>query len=413
MRIEIIATGSELVSGVTVDTNSAMIAQKLRGAGLDVQRITLVGDGESEIADALSGANSRAELLIVTGGLGPTEDDRTRFAAAKVFGGKMVTNAATMEKIENLFKALGRPMRENNKIVAQFPEGAAIFENYRGTADGFSLENENGCAVFLPGVPAELEKMLEMDIVQWAAEKAGVATAIETAELHSFGIPESEMDDMLRPFYAAHPDVELAFSVQFPVVRLRLASKGLTAAEASSRLTSAVQFVRDTLGDHIFTEEKLPMSHVTGKLLADTGQTIALAESCTGGMLASLMTDVAGSSDYFIESAVTYSNDAKMRRLGVTPETLETFGAVSEQCAREMAEGVRQKSGATIGLSITGIAGPGGGTPDKPVGTVHMALAHKDGTLHWQNRYPGGRDWVRKLTSYAALDRIRRYCLGL
>ena len=411
MRIVIIAIGSELVSGQTVDTNSALLARKLRDIGLTLDLVTLVGDSQQDIIMTFNQVFSRADFAIVTGGLGPTEDDRTRFAAAKVMGVDLVEDADSLTRVEQLFAAFGREMPASNRVQALFPEGAEILENPMGTARGFSIRVDGCTALFAPGVPKELEVMADHILLPILREAAGSTAHYAALTLHTFGLPESELADRLEDFVADQGEVELAYAAKFPIIDLRLTANAESPDGARAKIDAGRAYLENILGQHIFGEGDDTLASVTGALLARLGLTLALAESCTGGLVAAAITDVPGSSDYFLESAVTYSNQAKENRLGVRMATLEAHGAVSEETAREMAQGIRRSSGADLGFALTGIAGPDGGTADKPVGTVHMALAHEGGVLHWVNRAPGSRDRVRMLAAYAALNRIRRFAL--
>jgi nicotinamide-nucleotide amidase len=413
MQIEIIAIGSELTAGVTIDTNSAMLAQKLRAVGLEIDRVTLVSDQEDQIIQTFAAVFARADAAIVTGGLGPTEDDRTRFAAAKVFGAELKEHAESVDRLKMIFKAFNREMPESNRVQAMFPIGAQILENPMGTARGFACEVEGRIALFLPGVPRELEIMADQTVVPMLVDRAGLAVHIATVTLNTFGETESGLADRLKDFTSNHPEVELAYSAKFPTIELRLSAKGGTKEQADQYIADGRKYIEDILCERIFSQGGKTLPEVMGQLLIEKGLTLATAESCTGGMIGAAVTNASGSSEYFLEAAVTYSNDAKMNRLGVRAETLETYGAVSEETAIEMAEGIRKISGADLGVSVTGIAGPTGGTPEKPVGTVHMALAYNGGVKHWMNRVPGNRERVRNLTTYAAIDRVRRFCLGV
>lgn len=412
MRIEILAIGSELVAGLTVDTNSAMLAGLLRDQGMEVTRFNLVNDEESEIIMALNDAVSRSEALIVTGGLGPTTDDRTRFAVAKVFSAKLIEDEPSVQRLEKFFKSIGWIMPENNRLQCLFPEGAVIIENPVGTARGFAMEKDGHIALFGPGVPKELEKMAGESFVPMLKKRAGIDVCIATSKLHSFGLPESELGMKLNDLEKQFPEVELAYSVEFPVIHLRLSVTGDTESQAAAKLVPAENYIQNTVGRFLFGRENDTLASVVGALLIEKKLTVSLAESCTAGMICAALTEVSGSSEYFMEGAVTYSNDAKIRALGVSEKTLIAHGAVSPETAVEMALGIREKAGTDLGFSVTGIAGPTGGTLEKPVGLVYMALAYPGGVKHWENKFFGDRNRVRKLTTFSALERIRRYCLG-
>lgn len=413
MRIEIIAIGSELTAGITVDTNSSMIARKLRQYGLEVSRVSLVSDEPERLEEIFREVFSRADVTVVTGGLGPTEDDRTRFVVAEIFDAPLEEDAESLERLKNIFAVFAREMPESNCWQAMFPKGAQILENPVGTARGFAVEKENRLAIFAPGVPRELEKMADYNILPLIVERSGKKVSIATVTLYTFGMPESELADSLKEYVASFPDVELAYSAKFPTIDLRLTARAGGETEAAEKISSARKYIEGILGNRIFGEDKDTIASVVGKLLVEQNRTLALAESCTGGMVSSALVDVPGSSDFLIEAAVTYSNDAKIRRLGVLEKILEEHGAVSVETALEMAKGIRKTAKADIGFAITGVAGPSGGTSDKPVGTVCMALAHSGGTMHWINRLPGGRMRIRKLATFAAMNRVRRFCLGL
>jgi len=408
MRIEIIAIGSELVAGVTIDTNSAMMAKKLRDMGIEVTRVTLVSDVEKEMEKLFLEVFKRVDVVIVAGGLGPTQDDRTRFAAAKIAGVDLVEDTDSVKRLREIFKTFGREMPKSNIWQAMFPDGAEILENPVGTARGFAMEHENCLALFGPGVPREMEAMADLEILPMIKKRVGITGAISTTTLHCFGLPESELADRLWDFEKRFPKVELAYSAKFPSIDLRLSAKGETDETADALLLEGEKYILRILGDRIFAKEGKTMAKAAAEFLTRKNLTMAIAESCTGGMIAAALTDIPGSTAYFLEGAVTYTNEAKIRNLEVRAKTLANHGAVSKETAIEMAKGIKKHSGADVGLSVTGIAGPDGGTPDKPVGTVHMALVKRDGRArHWVNRFPGGRKRVRALTVFAALDRIR------
>jgi competence/damage-inducible protein CinA-like protein len=410
MRIEIIATGSELVAGKTIDTNSAMLARLLGKFGLEVAKITLVGDPEEQIILALNEAVGRAEAIIITGGLGPTQDDRTRFAAAKVFGQPLIEDPGSIDRLVELFKLFRREMPESNRVQALFPENAMIIENPMGTARGFTLENQTCLALFAPGVPSELEAMAEASLVPMLVEKAGITETIASVTLLTFGHTESGLADDLKDFEKKYPKVELAYSAKFPVIEIRITARDPELSVAEKNLSQARAYLDEKIGGYVFSQDGKTLAAVVQDLMIARHWTLALAESCTGGMIASAITDIPGSSEHFIECAVTYSNDAKERRLGVKKQTMIDHGAVSKETAIEMAIGIREASGADIGLAVTGVAGPGE-SEAKPAGLVHMALSHRAGQIHWENRFPGDRRRVRVLTAHSALNRIRKFCL--
>ncbi len=403
---EIVATGEELLLGTTVDTNSSFLSQSAATVGMSPARVTIVGDKEESIFEALDAALKRTGLVIVTGGLGPTEDDRTRYAASRVFDQPLKLREESLERIKQLWERFGRTMPETNELQARFPADAEIWTNHMGTADAFVCKSEKGEAAFLPGVPREMKYLTEAYVLPWLSAKSGEKYI--TQLIRVFGLSESEIAKRLRDWPGADSPIMLIYGPQFPEIKLTLCTRSSDDKEAEGILAAARAELRELMGDHIFSEDGSDMAQTIAALLKEKGKTLALAESCTGGLIASLLVGVPGSSDFLLEGCVTYSNDAKMRRLGVTQDTLDHHGAVSEQCARQMAEGVRRESGADIGLAVTGIAGPTGGTPEKPVGTAHWAMATNDETVHLTRVLFGDRDNVRRLAAYYALDMIRR-----
>ncbi|MBZ0273045.1 competence/damage-inducible protein A [bacterium] len=404
---EILATGEELISGRTVDTNSAHIAQRVASVGYLVRRITAVGDDQDDIVRALADALSRTPLVIVTGGLGPTDDDRTRFAAARVFEKPIVTSNPSLARLRAFWEARGREMPEINVRQAQFPEGAEVWQNPVGTADGFRCVGEAGEAVFLPGVPVEQERMTEMYVLPWLSSH-NPSTHVASRMLRVFGAAESEIGAKLADWPTPESGVMLVYGANFPEIKLTLAARADTQDEAERRVAKARDHLRFVLGDKIYSEDGRDLAETVADFLTRTGKTVATAESCTGGMIAAALTDIPGSSAYFVAGFVTYANAAKIRALGVSAETLETHGAVSEQTACQMAEGARARAGADFAIAVTGIAGPGGGSSEKPVGTVHIALATPTETRAYVRKFPGRRDFIRKLATFWALDILRR-----
>jgi len=413
LRTEILVTGNEILAGRIVDTNSAMIAGRLLALGIGVTRITACGDDLTEILQALNLATAAADLVVVTGGLGPTEDDRTTEAAAKAFGRELAVDEPTLAWLTDRFKAYGLEMTPNNRKQAVFPSGAKIIPNEMGTARGFWLEKEKRIALFLPGVPRELEAMLDSWVVPFLARRLGVGAVMRTLVLKTFGLTESALDQELANPPMDPARARIGFLARFPENHVSVSITASSEEEADRLAAQAEKFVESKVGRYVFTRDaNKEMEQVVGGLLLEAGLTLAVAESCTGGMIAARITNVPGSSAYFDRSAVTYSNRAKDQLLGVSADTLARHGAVSETCARQMAEGVREGAGADLGLSVTGIAGPDGGTDEKPVGTVFIAIADEQETHVRRFRFRGDRLWIRTLTTYAALDLLRRRLLG-
>lgn len=414
MRAVVISTGDELTTGRTVDTNANYIADQLVGAGVDVVSMLVVGDYPDRIAWAWHTALEQADLIICTGGLGPTADDLTTEVVAKVAGQALRMDQAVGDRIRQMFAAMGRTMPENNLKQALFPERATIVPNALGTAPGFRLaiETSHGpChCVVLPGVPREMKAMLADQVLPWLRELRGGSDEYRGHSFQTFGISESALDELVAG--AVEPsEGRIAFRAAFPQISVRVTVHAPPQA-VEARLATAAAKLRERLGAYCYGEGNTTMEAVVGELLKRTGSTLAVAESCSGGLIGHRLTDVPGSSAYFLADVVAYSNAAKQSLLDVAAATLERHGAVSREVAEEMARGVRRRLGAAIGLCTTGIAGPDGGTPDKPVGTVCIAIDSPAGTRSHRYQLWGTRDWVKLLTSQIALDWVRRTVLG-
>jgi nicotinamide-nucleotide amidase len=407
----ILAVGSELLGTTRLDTNSLYLTERLEALGVSVVRKACVGDGWDDLLAELAIALSRAPLLVVTGGLGPTDDDRTKEAVAKLLGRALVRDEAILLGLRERFRRRGIEMPRVNEKQADVIEGAVVLANPRGSAPGFLVTAGGGTIVLLPGVPHEMKHMWA-DVAEPRLGLGG-ARGLHRRTLKIAAMPESLVETLVRPVYAAYPDVPFTILAAPGEVQLQFAARG-TPEEASRVLDRIEGDFHKALSGEIFGRDDATLEEVAGDLLRRKAQTLAVAESCTGGELAGRVTDVPGSSEYFLGAAVTYANAAKADLVGVSPATLERHGAVSEETAREMALGARKRFGATIGLATTGIAGPGGGTPEKPVGTVHVALDGADGTrLQRRLLLPGGRALIRRWTTSTALALLRRYLLTL
>jgi nicotinamide-nucleotide amidase len=407
----ILAVGSELLGTTRLDTNSLYLTARLEALGISVVRKACVGDGWGDLLAEIPLALSRAPLLVVTGGLGPTDDDRTKEAVAKVFGRALVRDEALLLGLRERFRRRGFEMPKVNEKQADVIEGAVILANTRGSAPGFLVAAAGGTVVLLPGVPHEMKRMW-VDAVEPLLARGG-APGLHRRTLKIAAVPESVVETLVKPVYAAYPEVPFTILAAPGEVQLQFAARG-TPEEATRVLDRIESDFHKALAGEIFGRDEDTLEEVVGKLLRAKSQSLALAESCTGGQLAGRVTDVPGSSDYFLGAAVTYANAAKADLVGVSAATLERHGAVSEETAREMALGARKRFGATIGLSTTGIAGPGGGTKEKPVGTVHIALDAADGTrLHKRLLLPGERSLIRRWTTSTALGMLRKHLLGL
>jgi nicotinamide-nucleotide amidase len=410
----ILSTGDELTSGRTLDTNAGFIAERLVASGFDVVAVLVVGDYPERIAWAWNQALEQADVVVSTGGLGPTADDLTNQTLADVAGRPLVLYQEQAERIRQMFAVMGRTMPENNLKQALLPQGAIVLPNALGTAPGFRLDvaragRTRHCFV-LPGVPREMKPMLEEQILPLLEQLRGTLDVYRSHTFQTFGISESALDELVAG--AVEPALgRIAFRAAFPQISLRVTVHGRP-DEVESRLAGAAARLRERVGPYCYGEGEVTMEGVVGDLLTRSGTTIAVAESCTGGLIGHRLTDVPGSSAYVLADVVAYGNRAKMEVLKVQPSTLERHGAVSDEVAVEMANGVRTLSGATLGLATTGIAGPSGGTAEKPVGTVHLALSSAQRSFAQRYQLWGNRQWVKLLTSQIALDWVRRALLG-
>lgn len=413
-NVAILSTGDELTTGRTVDTNAGYIADKLVGIGLDVVAVLVVGDYPDRMAWAWREALKHADLVISTGGLGPTADDLTTETIAALFDRELVLDQGVADRIRQMFEAMGRVMPENNLKQARFPAGATIVPNALGTAPGFRMaidyEGRIRQLIVLPGVPREMKAMLEGEVLPWVAAERGSDDVYLSQVFQTFGISESALDELVAGCVTAD-DGRVAFRAAFPQISVRLTVHGKPDEVAARRDLLAAR-MRERLGGFAYGEGDVTMEAVVGELLRQKGLTIATAESCTGGLIGHRLTNVAGSSAYLKGGIVAYSNAVKEKQLGVNASILNQYGAVSEETAMAMATGVCRLLDADIGVSVTGIAGPDGGTPDKPVGTVCVALAAPDATYKRRYQLWGTRDWVKLLSSQVALDWVRRYLLG-
>ena len=414
MKAEILATGDEIRSGALVDSNSAYISEQLEQHGIEVVRHTSVGDDLPILIALLREIGERADVAVVTGGLGPTTDDLSADAAAKAAGVELAFDEKALENVASFFRKVNRPMSESNRKQAYLPGGCKVLYNPVGTAPGFSM-TIGGCRFFfLPGVPYEMKRMLTDQVLpdmRVLMGDAGMHSKVRT--ITTFGLPESLAGEKIAGAEAAFPGIKLGLRANFPLIQIKFYSRDADAVRLEQRLDDAGRWAIERLGTHVVSENGESMEAVIGRLLTDRSATLALAESCTGGLMANWLTNVAGSSAYFLFSGVTYSNDAKMKILGVRQETLEKYGAVHEETAREMAEGARLKGGATFGLSTSGIAGPDGGTPDKPVGTVCIGFAAPDRSFGRRHTFKFGRRLMnKKMFAMAALDLLRKELLN-
>jgi len=412
VRIELINTGSELLLGFTVNTHLNYVARKLGEIGLRLEQQVTVGDARTEISAAVTGAMQRSDVLIITGGLGPTSDDVTRDVVAKLFGRKLVRNKAVAAQIAERLRK--REVKFPNSIYVQalVPEGAQVLPNANGTAPGLVLDcrgtvRRAHVVILLPGPPRELKPMFEKFVLPMLQQRCGVKTRFDCRTFKVVGLPESVIERKVAPALADVRDVELGYCARPGEVEVRIISNLKSSADKAEKQ------IRAALGEDIYAAgSEARLEETVVKMLAAAHKTIVTAESCTGGMIANRITNVSGSSEVFLNGWVTYSNDSKIKQLGVRAGSLKKFGAVSEEIAREMAENARKRSGADYALSATGIAGPTGGTRTKPVGLVYIGMATPRGTVVQRYTLVFDREKFKFFVSQYALDMVRRELLG-
>jgi nicotinamide-nucleotide amidase len=423
MIAEVLSTGEEVLLGDIIDTNSGFLCEKLKEIGLQVRQITAVGDEVSQIRRTLMQIAERADICLVTGGLGPTQDDVTALACAKAAGKELVLNPKALETMTAYFKKRGFEISSDNKKQAMLPVSATVLANLNGTAPGFSMDIDNCRFYFMPGVPSEMESMFEEKIKPMLLDILGPGREIFIERFTVFGLGESRVGARLRGFETQFPGMRLGFRAKFPLIEVKIVypPEGLNGKggsrdagdTAKEQMTRAREWVVSRLENKVISLRGHSLEQEVGRILKEKKSTLAIAESCTGGLISSLVTDVAGSSDYFLFSAVTYSNEAKMNILGVAQKTLEAHGAVHEQTALEMARGARKAANSDWGISTTGIAGPSGGTDEKPVGTVCIGIAGPG--LETARRYTfnfGNRARNKEMFAATALEVLRRKLIG-
>lgn len=417
MKAEILTIGDELLRGEIIDSNKSHLSQRLLDLDIETRFHATVADVPEDMTDAFTRAAERSDIVLVSGGLGPTRDDLTIEVLAETFGHKLVLDKASLETIRAFFRRFGREMAEINEKQAYFPEGALILDNPVGTAPGTMLAvsrkgRDDALFFCMPGVPSELVKMMDEQVLPRIAARRKITSYSRAILLRTFGIGESNLDEMLRELDLG-PDIELGFRTAYPDNYVRPVSRGASAAEAEARLARASAAIREHLGPLCYGEGDETLEAVTGALLAKQGKTVAVAESCTGGLVGSRFTSVPGSSAYFLGGFLTYANEAKRDLLGVPESMLAEHGAVSEPVARAMAQGARERLGADFALATTGISGPGGGSEEKPVGLVYIGLASADACEVKRILFPLSRERHRQFTTQVAIDWLRRELLGV
>jgi nicotinamide-nucleotide amidase len=407
LTAEIIAVGSELLTPYRTDTNSLWLTEQLNGVGIEVKLKTIVGDDDARLEEAIRDALKRSGVVILTGGLGPTEDDITRKIAARALGRRLILDDSVLEEIKARFLYWGRKMPEINARQAMIIEGAEVLPNPNGTAPGMYIEHEGRSVILLPGPPREMRPMFETGVAPKLSARAG-DLRVSRRVLRVTGMGESAVDERIAPVYTQYKNPQTTILFTQSEIEIHLTAQGNSDAEAELLLDGLAGQIEERLGDSVFAFRGETLEEVVGLRLAVSGFTLAVAESCTGGLVAHRLTEVPGSSNYFMEGVVTYSNESKSRLLDVPPELIEEHGAVSAQVAEAMAEGVKRRAGTDFGLSVTGVAGPGGGTVEKPVGLVYIALADDAHTEHRRLMLPGDRHLIRWRSSQAVLDLLRR-----
>jgi competence/damage-inducible protein CinA-like protein len=419
MNAIILSIGDELILGQTIDTNSAWLSQQLAAVGCDILGHMTVPDAQRGIEQAIRGSIGLCDVIMISGGIGPTEDDLTRQALAAVMGSELVVNSIWMTKLQEFFLARGREMPGTNKIQAMIPRGAEMIENTCGTAAGMKCvlplppgaRGSKATRVFvMPGVPKEMKAMFTRDVLPHIAT-ASKGAVILSRTLHTFGLGESWVAEKLGALMDRTRNPSVGTTVSEGIVSLRVNARFGSRDLAQQQLDHTISACRDALGNLIFGEEDQTLASVVAAMLASSRKTVTTAESCTGGLLAKMLTDVPGSSDFFKTGFITYSNQAKHELLGVPMELINEHGAVSEPVVLAMAQAARERGHADFALAISGIAGPSGGSPTKPVGTVCIALSHRDGTSARTFLFPGDREFVRDRSAKMALSMLRYHLM--
>lgn len=407
--VEILAVGTELLLGQLVDTNSSFVASALASCGIDVFGAHAVGDNRERIAAAMRGILERADGAITTGGLGPTVDDLTKEAVCDVLGVGTELHEASLREMERHFERTGRVMRENNRKQAEVPAGSVVMENPHGTAPGFIAVRSDGKFIAcMPGVPREMKPMVRERLVPWLRERFQTAHAIHTRVLHTVNIAESEIDHRIEDLFRTLENPKIAVLAHDYRCDVKIMAKADSPERAAALVAPVETELRGRLGAHVYGADEQTLPGAIHQLLQETGKTLAVAESCTGGAISAELTSVSGSSKSFVGGIVAYDNSVKAHVLGVQSQTLDRFGAVSEETARAMAHGVRDRLNADVGLATTGIAGPTGGSEDKPVGLVWLAIENAHGVRALRLNLSGDRQAIQRRATVAALGALFR-----
>ena len=407
MQAEIVSIGDEILLGMIADTNSAYLSDKLANHGIAVRRQTTVGDDLDAITDAVSAASGRADLVIVTGGIGPTADDVTRQAVAAAANAPLRMDDEWLAVIQGKFQRRKVEMPKSNQVQALIPEGAARIFNPSGTAAGFYLMIDGAEVAVFPGVPPELKAMFEQEYLPGLLERAATGRVIVTRSVKCFGLPESLINEKIERLMGPGKNPLVGLLAKDAVISVKVTASAEHERTALAMIGEVKQQVRERLGDYVFGEDDDGLQTAVARLLGERGLTLCTAESCTGGLIAERLTEISGSSKYFLGGAVTYSNEMKTDLLGVPERLFGEVGAVSSEVAQAMAEGIRERTGADYGISVTGIAGPTGGTAEKPVGLVYIGIADLTGTQVKELRLSGAREHIRDRTAKHALNLLR------
>ncbi len=411
MRAEIIATGTELLSGGVLDTNSLFLSEELLPLGIETVFKTIVGDNEKDMEEALRRAMDRAGVLIITGGIGPTEDDITRKVIAKIVKKRLVLNEDALKVIHAKLAGRGRDVVAANDRQALIPTGARLLRNVVGIAPGFFLDEENAFIAVLPGVPREMRAMFIEELRPVLEERSGRKLFIRRRVLHTCGMSESAVNQAIQDILKRGEPV-VGLTAKETGVDIRIVAHEANAEQVQALVDRADAAIRKKLGDAVYSVDGQAMEEVVGALLKQRRLRLAVAESCTGGLVGARITNIAGSSEYFERGVVTYSDTAKTEILGAPADLIGRHGAVSSEVAAAMARGIREAAKTDLGLSVTGIAGPGGGSEQKPVGLVYTALASSQGVKTTEHRFLGDREQIRARAAQMALDMVRRYLIG-
>lgn len=407
MKCEILSIGSELTSGVNLDTNARWLSQRLSEIGLEVTHHTTIGDDLQTNIDAFQTAIRRADLVIATGGLGPTKDDLTREALARLAGVDLVLDEPSLAHIQNLFQSRKRQMPDSNRVQALVPQGATPIENPNGTAPGIWMEVDKRIIVCMPGVPREMYAMFTDSVIPRLRERCGVTKCIVHRSLRCFGAGESQIEEMLGDLTRRGRQPEVGITASSATISLRITAMAGSVEEAHAAIEPDARYIYEKLGSLVFGENDDELHTVVARLLLEKKQTLSTAESCTGGLVAYQLTEVPGISQSFLGGVVSYSNEAKIDLLGVPPELIEQHGAVSAEVAEAMAAGCRKRFASDLAVAVTGIAGPSGGTPEKPVGLVYVSLAHADGFKTVRFQWGKDRQFTRICSAKMALNLVR------